>query len=91
MDKNTPRTFILDGAEYTVLKHIITRNFWEFYILSEADEHGQCLAYVLGAENELGNIHLPEIMPYVILVTEDFTDVLAPSGAVWKDEVGEAA
>ena len=58
------------GQQINVIGHVITRNFWEYYITddkfgTEGKIH-RCL--VMGAEIELGDVDLEEIKPYAISV-----------------------
>ena len=42
---------MVHSSRFEVSQHIITQNFWEYY-LEEADENGIAFGFVMGAENE---------------------------------------
>ena len=75
------------GERFTVAQHIILRNFWEYY-LSEPNENGMAFGYVMGFENEWGDVDMSEIEPYVIsrVTGAALQDVMAPADYVWEDE-----
>jgi hypothetical protein len=79
------------GEPFAVHQHIITRNFWEYY-LGETDEHGIAYGYVMGDYNEWGNVDVKEIKPYIISVarqdgtTDTLDDVMPPFGYYWENE-----
>ena len=57
-----------DGTQsesFAVARHIILRNFWEYY-LEEPDENGITFGFVMGNENEWGSVDYNEIKPYII-------------------------
>ena len=79
------------GTVLKVEEHIITSNFWEFYIV--ADEEGGepnpdvKFALVMGDNTELGDVYLPEIEPYIITRTSDLATGVAPAaGYRWQDD-----
>ena len=71
---------------FTVAQHIITRNFWEYY-LEEADENGIAFGYVMGVENEWGSVSMDEIKPYVISTAKgtDLDEIMPPVGYHWEE------
>ena len=72
---------------FTVHQHIILRNFWEYY-LEKADKHGVAYGYVMGFENEWGNVSMDEIKPYIISTAKGtaLDEVMPPEGYHWEDE-----
>jgi len=77
-----------DSTEaFAVSQHIITRNFWEYY-LEQADEDGYAFGYVMGIENEWGMVDMAEIKPYIISKTSGagLDEIMAPAGYYWEDE-----
>ena len=74
-----------DGGAFEVREHIITQNFWEFYILGEADENNVAFALVCGEEDELGFVSLDEIAPFAILRTDDLEGIAPAPGYSWLD------
>lgn len=74
------------GTVVTVYAHGITRNFWEYYILSKKpDSRQNVVAIVMGFETEMGDIHLPEIQPYLVSSTVDLADIAPAQGWEWVD------
>lgn len=73
------------GESFAVSQHIITQNFWEYY-LGEADENGIAFGFVMGFESEWGYVDLNEIKPYIISRTKNFDEVMPPEGYIWEDE-----
>tara|TARA_R110000751_G_scaffold137297_3_gene240700 strand:+ start:2586 stop:2846 length:261 start_codon:yes stop_codon:yes gene_type:complete len=74
------------STESNVLEHIILKNFWEYYILEEesydnADDIQ--FAFVMGFENEFGDISRKEIDPYIVSKTRNLNEVMPPEGFVW--------
>ena len=78
-----------NGTVLKVIKHIILRNFWEYYILAdESDTPDKDIAFalVMGDATELGSVYLPEIEPYVISRTAELSNGVAPAtGYRWAD------
>jgi len=70
-----------------VIKHIILKNFWEYYIVDdkemefEKDSDIQ-YAYAIGHAQEFGTISLKELKPYIISETTNLNGV-APAPK-WK-------
>ena len=77
-----------DSSEsFAVYQHIITRNFWEYY-LEEADENGHAFGYVMGIENEWGMVDMAELKPYITSIArgDELNYIMAPAGYDWEDE-----
>ena len=69
-----------------VSEHIITKNFWEYYLTNEeTDDPDVKFGYVMGFEDELGYIYLPEIKPYIMTKTKDLAGVMPARGYKWID------
>ena len=79
-----------NGTVLKVIKHIILRNFWEYYILADEEEGNNkdlAFALVMGDYTELGSVYLPEIEPYVISQTTQLAEGVAPAeGYRWADD-----
>ena len=74
------------GRKVKVLEHIILRNFWEYYIVdTETNTNDVKYCFVMGEENEWGDVYLPEIKPYIISRTKDLMGVMPPAGYAWED------
>ena len=70
----------------TVHSLAMTRNGWEYYFLDPKPNADQnMLALVMGFETEMGDVHIPEIKPYLISFTRDLQDVFACEGWEWVD------
>ena len=68
-----------------IVKHIILRNFWEYYIDSTPTKDGICTALVMGFETEYGDVDINEIRPYIISSTNKLNDILPAQGWKWVD------
>ena len=65
----------------------ITQNGWEYYFLDNKKSDVR-LAYVCGFENEMGDVSMSEILPFVRSITFKASDLanLAPvPGCEWVD------
>jgi len=71
--------------EVTVHAHLMTRNFWEYYLLGKPDAHGIVEALVMGHETEIGDVSLDEIKPYLISRTNNLSDLAPAEGWAWAD------
>lgn len=80
------RTMINEkGQKLKVTEHIILRNFWEYYVIDAETNEGEVkLCYVLGNENELGDVYLPEIKPYILSKTNRLDDLMPAPGFSWE-------
>lgn len=74
-----------------VVEHIILRNYWEFYILETPPDYPENIkqAYVMGFENELGNVDINEIKPFIMSRTKKLTEVVPGAGFEWVDNESE--
>jgi hypothetical protein len=69
-----------------VSEHIILQNYWEYYIASEdTNDPNVKFAYVMGDENELGYIYMPEIVPYILTRTKNLNEVMPATNYKWID------
>ena len=81
-----------NGTVLKVIKHIILRNFWEYYILATEDEDSIPnadirYALVMGDYDEIGTVSMSEIEPYVISQTTELDSGVNPAvGYRWADE-----
>jgi len=73
-----------NGTIINVVKHIITKNMWEYYVTDQVFDVDtktvQCL--VLGDHTEIGDVSLNEIKPYILSQTNDMSQCL--SAPDWK-------
>ena len=78
------------GETFAVYQHIILRNMWEYY-LGEPDENGIAFGYVMGFENEWGDVSMEEIKPYIIgeARANDLWHIMPPEGYRWEKEENE--
>ena len=72
---------------FAVAQHVILRNFWEYY-LEATDKDGIAFGYVMGFENEWGDVSMDEIKPYIISKTSGagLDEIMPPAGYYWEDE-----
>jgi hypothetical protein len=74
------------GTVLNIREHIILKNFWEYYVTDDDTGcEGIFQAFVMGAENELGDVAEEEIKPYIIARTKDLNGVMPAAGWSWKD------
>ena len=75
------------GETFAVYQHIILKNYWEYY-LEEEDENGMAFGYVMGFENEWGDVSMDEIKPYIksIVRGDELNYIMPPEGYYWEDE-----
>ena len=77
---------MVHSSRFEVSLHIITRNFWEYY-LEEPDSNGIAFGYVMGDFNEWGSVDVNELKPYIISSTRELDEVMPPVGYSWEDEL----
>lgn len=74
-----------NGSVFTVIEHLMLKNFWEVYVLEdEENTKDTVMAVVMGFETELGPVYLPELSGLVISRTKDLSDLAPPTGYSWK-------
>lgn len=75
------------GESFAVSRHIILRNFWEYYV-EEPNENGITFGFVMGFANEWGSVDYNEIKPYIISEAKGtaLNDVMPPADYYWEDE-----
>lgn len=74
------------GKVITVKRLLITRNFWEHFILSvddipESDDIQ--LALVNGDFNEMGYVSMSEIRQFKLSESNELDSALPPMGYIW--------
>jgi hypothetical protein len=80
-----------------VVEHIITRNFWEYYILErekgDVVTHDPDIVYalVIGDVQEIGTVSRREIKNYTFMSTTDLSDLEPAIGYSWvgKKEISD--
>ena len=76
------------GTKVNVIEHIMLRNLSEYYILEEASDgtDGIAFALVVGHETEMGYVSMNEIEPYIASRTKCLDDIMpAPSWSWYTD------
>ena len=75
------------GKSFAVHQHIILKNFWEYY-LEKTDKDGIAFGYVMGFEDEWGDVSLNEVKPYIMSKTSGagLYEIMPPEGYCWEDE-----
>jgi hypothetical protein len=71
------------GQVLTVVEHLITRNFWEYYITNEGYDGQIKTALVMGYETELGDVDLGELANYTLSRTSRLKEVAPAVGWEW--------
>ena len=75
-----------------VVEHIMTKNFWEFYIVETTEgvkPEGHATAVVVGDYTEFGDVYMPEIEPYIISRTTQLDEIMPAPNWRWGDEFDE--
>ena len=74
------------GTVVNVYSHAITRNGWEYFFLDPKPDsrHNMC-AVVMGFETEMGDVHIPEIEPFMLAATRHLGDIMPADGWEWVD------
>lgn len=76
---------IKTGQVVEVCEHLILKNFWEYYVLkSPTNTDDIKLCFVMGAENEMGDVSMSEIKPYVISRTKVLNDPFFMPAQGWS-------
>ena len=69
-----------------VTEHIILKNFWEYYVLEAPTNTADTkLCLVCGFEEEIGDVWLPELTPYIIGRTKNLDELLEPRSYRWME------
>lgn len=72
------------GEIFECTEHIILKNFWEYYVLNaKTNTPDTKLCLVCGFEEEIGDVWLPELTPFVISRTKNLNEILAPRHYDW--------
>lgn len=81
------RVMVKDGTKINVVEHIMTKNFWEYYITDEdTGSADRKFALVMGDYVELGDVSLSEIQSFIIARTKDMSEVFPAKGWKWEKE-----
>ena len=88
------RQMIKGNLKLDVVEHIILRNMWEYYVLSDegqsdwvSDTPDVVYALVMGFNDEIGCVSLSEIQPHIISRTSRLDEIMPASGYEWADEI----
>jgi len=74
------------GTELNVTEVIVLRNLWEYYVTDEETGNPDIkFCFVCGFENELGDVSMSEIAPYVLTRTKKLDQALPAPGYTWKE------
>ena len=71
-------------SEIEIIEFIITKNFWEYYVINEDtgnDDIKTCL--VTGFETEIGDVYMPEIDEYILTRSKNLNEVMPAKGWEW--------
>ena len=90
------RKMIKGNLKLDVVEHIILRNMWEYFVLSDegqndwvSDTPDVVYALVMGFNDEIGAVSLSEIQPHIISRTSRLDEILPASGYQWEDAENE--
>lgn len=75
------------GSVVTVHGWLLTRNQWEYYLLDNERDSDIRFALVDGHEQEMGDISLSELKPYITVVASqaDLLDLAPAPNWEWVD------
>jgi len=73
----------------TVYEYYMTSNYWEFYVLDDNADSDIRYCLVMGFEQELGDVSIAEIKPFVYFHTKRLGDLLPASGFKWMIEASK--
>jgi hypothetical protein len=76
-----------NGTELNIVEHIMLKNFWEYYVTDDSYNDDIKSCFVMGLENEIGDVSMSEIQPYIITRTKNLSEVMPASGWRWKDGI----
>lgn len=81
------RTMVNDsGNSLVVIEWIMLRNFWEYYVIDAPTNTKEIkLCYVMGLENELGDVDMHEIKPYILSKTKNLAEVKPADNYTWEN------
>jgi len=68
-----------------ITRHVILRNFWEYYFDDTPVKKDVAYALVMGGETEYGAVYLPEVAPYIMSDTTNLEDLAPATGWRWED------
>ena len=77
----------VNGERLRVYEHIITVNWWEFYLLDDNYDGDLRFGLVMGHFTEIGDVYMPEIRPYIrsrTLVDRE-TELMPAKGWEWYE------
>lgn len=87
------RKMVKGNFKLDVVEHIILRNMWEYYVLSDegqndwvSSEPDIVMALVMGFNDEIGCVSLSEIKPHIISRTSNLDDIMPADGYEWEGE-----
>ena len=76
------------SGSFKVVKHIVTKGFWEFYIIDNGmykSDNDIQFAFVRGNFNEFGDISIKEIEPFIMSESTNLKNILPAPGFHWKE------
>ena len=71
------------GQVLNITEHIIIKNLWEYYVTDDKFDDDIVQCFVMGFENELGDVYMPEIEPYIISKTKKLNEIAPAHGFEW--------
>ena len=87
------RTMIKGNLKLDVVEHIILRNMWEYYVLSNEGKNQSfpsepdiVYALVMGFNDEIGCVSMSEIKPHVMTRTTDLSEIMPADGYEWEND-----
>lgn len=74
------------GSVVKVFAHALLRNGWEYFLLDpKADSRGNIMALVMGFETEMGDVNMPELVPFMLSYVNgaNLNDLMPAEGWEW--------
>jgi len=88
------RTMTKGDLKLDVVEHIMLRNMWEYFVISDKGQNDWvsndpdiAYAVVMGFETELGCISLSEIEPHIVSRTKNLEGIMPANGYEWEEKV----
>ena len=77
------RTMKRGNTKLNIVKHVILRNFYEYFITELPDANGIGMAYVVGDYDEYGTVAQYDIDKFGLTSTEELDEIAPAPGWDW--------
>ncbi len=69
-----------------VVEHIILNNMWEYYVTTNSCQKDIVQCFVVGFENELGDVYMPDLNGHILTRTKNLAEVMPAPNWNWIEE-----